>query len=147
MNAPKIGQNVRTFPEVSPRDRVRQVRADRRGMKEVPLVLHYPERVHEVKHRFAKVSLLRLCNNETQYILTFPSPLGQPRAIGMPVQKGVVFLAMMSSGSHFSLSSTHMAIDDVASVVSVCSDHVVRSDTVGTAADALESVAFLSMVR
>ena len=65
----------------------------------------------------------------------------------MPVQKGVVFLAMMSSGSHFSLNSTHLAIDDVASVVSVCSDHVVKSDTVGTAADALESVAFRSMIR
>ena len=78
MNAPKLGHNVRTFSEVSPRDRVRQVRADRRGMKEVPLVLHYPQRVHEVQHRFAKVSLLRLCN-ESKYIPTVPSRLGQPR--------------------------------------------------------------------
>ena len=78
MNAPKLGHNVRTFSEVSPRDRVRQVRADRRGMKEVPLVLHYPERVHEVQHRLAKVSLLRLCN-ESKCVLTIPSRLGQPR--------------------------------------------------------------------
>ena len=78
MNAPNTGHNVRTFSEVSPRDRVRQVRADRRGMKEVTLVLHYPDRVHEVQHRLAKVSLLRLCN-ESKYIPTFPSRLGQSR--------------------------------------------------------------------
>lgn len=65
----------------------------------------------------------------------------------MPVLKGVVFLAMMSSGSHFSLNSTHLAIDDVASVVSVISDHVVRSDMVGTATEAAESVAFRSIIR
>ena len=60
---------MRTFSEVSPRDWVRQVRADRRGMEEVPLVLHYPQRVHEVQHRLAKVSLLRLCN-ESKYVPT-----------------------------------------------------------------------------
>ena len=65
----------------------------------------------------------------------------------VPVKKGVVLRAMIMSGSHCSFRSAHLAIVDAVTVVSVTSDHVVLSETVGTEADAGESAEFPAIIN